>query len=223
MKIAIMQPYIFPYMGYFQLYNAVDLFISLEDVNFIKGGWINRNKIMIDGQPSYITFPIRNISQNRLINQHYINWDEPWPRNLLKKIKHSYGKEPYFKEVYSELNLLFSDRRGEDCIASFAMVALVHFGQLLGINTRTEWSLAYPKRELKGQNRLIDICKRTKADMYINAISGKELYNAEDFKPIKLRFIQRTDNENNLSIIDILMRLGWKKTSKLINQYELIE
>ena len=88
MKIAIMQPYIFPYMGYFQLYNAVDLFISLEDVNFIKGGWINRNKIMIDGQPSYITFPIRNISQNRLINQHYINWDEPWPRNLLKKIKH---------------------------------------------------------------------------------------------------------------------------------------
>ena len=103
------------------------------------------------------------------------------------------------------------------------MVALVHFGELLGINTRTEWSLAYPKRELKGQNRLIDICKRTKADMYINAISGKELYNAKDFKPTELRFIQRTDNENNLSIIDILMRRGWKETSKLINQYELIK
>ena len=59
--------------------------------------------------------------------------------------------------------------------------------------------------------------------MYINAISGKELYNAEDFKPTELRFIQRTDNENNLSIIDILMRRGWKETSKLINQYELIK
>ena len=177
---------------------------------------------MIDGQPSYITFPIRNISQNRLINQHYINWDAPWPRNLLKKIKHAYGKEAYFKKVYPEIEILFN-RRGEDCVASFAMVALTHIGDLLGINTKTSWSLHYIKENLKGQDRLINICKSVKASTYVNAISGKELYNAEDFKPIELRFIQRTDNENNLSIIDILMRRGWKETSKLINQYELIE
>jgi len=222
MKIAIMQPYIFPYMGYFQLYNAVDLFISLEDVNFTKGGWINRNKIMIEGQPSYITFPIRNISQNRYINQHYINWDEPWPRNLLKKIKYAYGKETYFKEVYPEIEILFN-RRGEDCVASFAMVVLAHIGDCLGIKTKLEWSLRYVKTGLSGQDRLIDICKQTKADIYVNAIGGKDLYTADVFKPTKLKFIQRTDNENNLSIIDILMRRGWKETSKLINQYELIE
>ena len=97
-------------------------------------------------------------------------------------------------------------------------------GDQLGITTKTRWSLGYPK-ENKGQERLIDICKSEKADMYINAISGKELYNPDDFylEGIELRFIKRADNENDLSIIDILMRRGWEETSELVKQYELVE
>jgi len=102
-----MQPYVFPYLGYFQLYNAVDLFISLEDVNYIKKGWINRNKIMVNDKPSYITFPVKNASQNRLINQHYIDWRGNWPEKMLKTIKHSYGRETYFDEVYPVIEDLF--------------------------------------------------------------------------------------------------------------------
>ena len=220
MKIAIMQPYVFPYMGYFQLYNAVDLFISLEDVNYIKRGWINRNKIMVNGTPTYLTFPIKNPSQNRLINQHHIYWDNIWPNKMLKKIRHAYAKTPYFDEVYPEIEILFQ-RRGPDCVASFAMVALVRFGDLLGIKTDVKWSLHYTKEGLKGQDRLINICKQTGATTYVNAIGGMEMYDQESFGDINLRFIKRLDEENNLSIIDILMRRGWNETSKLINEYEL--
>lgn len=221
MKIAIMQPYVFPYIGYFQLYAAADLFISLEDVNYIRSGWINRNKIMVNGIPSYITFPIKNASQNRYINKHYIIWDNIWPNKMLKKIRHAYSNELYFDEVYPEIENLFT-RHGKEGIVTFANVVLLHFGDLLGIKTKFQWSSRYPKGDLRGQDRLIDICKKTGADTYINAIGGKELYNACEFKPINLKFIQRTDNENYLSIIDILMRRGWEKTSELVNQYELI-
>jgi len=224
MKIAIMQPYVFPYLGYFQLYNAVDLFVSLEDVNFIRGGWINRNKIIVEGKLAYITFPIRNISQNRPINQHYLYWDNIWNKKLLKKIRYAYGKEKYFDEIYPHLEILFS-RSGSDCISSFAMTCLIYIGDHLGIKTEVYWSLRYPKGKLKGQERLIDICKKENVDMYVNTIGGKELYNPDDFylEGIALRFVKRTDDENNLSIIDILMRRGWDETSELVNQYELIE
>ena len=135
-------------MGYFQLYNAVDLFISLEDVNYIKRGWINRNKIMVNGTPSYITFPIKDVSQNRLINQHYIYWDDIWPKKMLKKIRHAYCNYKHFSDVYPEIEILFY-RRGADCVASFAMIALTHLGDLLGINTNVKWSLHYSKEGLK--------------------------------------------------------------------------
>ena len=69
MKVAIMQPYIFPYLGYFQLIKSVDKFIFYDDVNFIKKGWINRNKILINGKESIITFPLIKASQNKLINE----------------------------------------------------------------------------------------------------------------------------------------------------------
>ena len=218
-----MQPYVFPYLGYFQLYNAVDLFVSLEDVNYIRGGWINRNKIMVEGAPAYITFPIRNVSQNRPINQHYIYWDGIWNKKLLKKIRYAYGKEKHFEDIYPHIEILFS-RYGPDAVSAFAMVCLTYIGDQLGIRTKTRWSLAYPKKNT-GQERLIDICKNEKADMYINAIGGKELYNSEDFylEGTELRFIKRIDNENNLSIIDILMRRGWEETSELVKQYELVE
>lgn len=69
MKIAIMQPYIFPYIGYFQLINAVDKFIIYDDVNYIKQGWINRNKILLNNEDYLFTFPLKNASSYKKINE----------------------------------------------------------------------------------------------------------------------------------------------------------
>ena len=71
-----MQPYFFPYIGYFQLINAVDKFIILDDVNYIKKGWINRNRILLNGKDYLFTIPCEKISQNKLINEVEVIKDE---------------------------------------------------------------------------------------------------------------------------------------------------
>ena len=80
MKLAIMQPYIFPYLGYFQLLNSVDHFVFYDDVNFIKGGWVNRNQLLINNQNKFFTVPLKKIISFTPINEveiHkklYPNW-----------------------------------------------------------------------------------------------------------------------------------------------------
>ncbi|MDA3872330.1 MAG: WbqC family protein, partial [Candidatus Marinimicrobia bacterium] len=87
MKLAIMQPYFFPYIGYFQLINAVDKFVVYDDVNFIKRGWINRNYININNKKVLFTLPVKDKSQNKLINQHSYNFDDIWKNNFFKTLK----------------------------------------------------------------------------------------------------------------------------------------
>ena len=81
MKVGIMQPYFFPYIGYWQLMDVVDVYVVYDDVNYINRGWINRNKILINGQPEYFRLPLLGASQNKLINEINVNHDA----KLLKK------------------------------------------------------------------------------------------------------------------------------------------
>ena len=87
MKIAVMQPYIFPYIGYFQLIREVDLFVSFDDVNFINKGWINRNRILVNGSPQYFTIPLEKSSQNKKINEIQLALDNKWKNKFLKTIE----------------------------------------------------------------------------------------------------------------------------------------
>ena len=68
MTVAIMQPYLFPYIGYWQLIHAVDTFVIFDDVNYIKKGYINRNNILVNGQKQTFTLELMSASQNKLIN-----------------------------------------------------------------------------------------------------------------------------------------------------------
>ena len=223
MKLAIMQPYIFPYLGYFQLINSVDTFVILDDVNYITRGWINRNKIMVNGAEKYITIPLEKQSQNKLICDHYFYWDNNWSNKILKTINHAYSKALFYNEIIPILNFLFTDK-GHQSLVEFNFQCLKAISDRLEINANFEISSTYdPNPSLKGSERIINLCNKFDAKTYINAIGGKELYAHEDFYPINLRFIKRLDNENNLSIIDILMRNGFTKTKELIKQYELIE
>ena len=97
MKIGINQPYLFPYIGYFQLINAVDKFIIYDDVNYIKGGWINRNRILINNQQHYFTIPLCEASQNKKINEINIICDKHY---LLNMIYYAYKKATYYSKVF---------------------------------------------------------------------------------------------------------------------------
>src|SRR5512140_19777 len=98
-SIAIMQPYFLPYIGYFQLMAAVDKFVVFDDVNYINRGWINRNRLLLNGGAHTFTVPLRGASQNKLICDIELAEDDGWRDKLLRTISQSYAKTPCYAEV----------------------------------------------------------------------------------------------------------------------------
>jgi len=232
MTIAIMQPYIFPYIGYFQLIHAVDKFILYDDVNFINKGWINRNNILVSGQPHLFTIPLKDASQNKLINEVELLGSDPWQKKLLKTIRQSYQKAPYFEKIFVLIEEIVNLK--VQTIHELATSAIQQTCAFLEIQTIIEpSSTIYKNTHLKGQNRILDICKQENADYYINPIGGMELYDRHTFEAegIKLNFIKSVASPYPqfknafvpwLSIIDMLMFNGPEDMMKHLKAYELI-
>lgn len=216
MKVGIMQPYIFPYIGYFQLIDAVDTFIIYDDVNFIKRGWINRNSILLNGKAHKINIPLQKISQNKKINEHFIVEDDSWKTKLLTTLQIAYKKAPCFAEVYPIIEDIIHQE--EKNIATFITYSLQRICAYLNIETVIKKSsISHPETlSLKGSERIVKICTEENASLYINAIGGMELYNVADFetKNIELKFIKTESITYTqfgdeflpyLSIIDVMM------------------
>ncbi|MEP7147015.1 MAG: WbqC family protein [bacterium] len=232
MKLAVMQPYLFPYIGYFQLINAVDKFVIYDDVNFIKKGWINRNNLLINGHANLFTVPLKNSSQNKLIKEIEISRSEKWEKDLLKTLEISYKKSQYFEEVYKIIECIIQN--DEKNISAFIYFSLQKINNYLEIKTEiVKSSSLYLNNYLKQSERIIDICKKENADEYINPSGGMELYSKELFRKngLSLNFI-KTNNivyeqfngnfEKSLSIIDVMMFNSKTKIKELLNEYELI-
>lgn len=231
MKIAIMQPYFLPYIGYFQLINAVDVFVVYDDVNYIKKGWINRNNLLVNGKGFLFSIPLKNVSQNKFINQIDIDENSGWRTDLLKTIALSYKKAPFFAEVFPILKDIIGHK--ENNLAKLITYSLSKICNFLSIETEIIVSSDIDKNnDLKGQDKIIEICKKTKADNYVNAIGGIELYDRDTFikHDISLHFIKsNTINYSQfknefipwLSIIDVMMFNSQERIKDLIKQYQL--
>lgn len=231
-KLGIMQPYFLPYIGYWQLMNAVDKYVVFDDVNYIKRGWINRNRILIDGYPQYINILIADASQNRLINNtKVINTSKQVDKNL-KMIECAYKKAPYFKEIFPLIESVL--RYEEENLVSFLMNSFKIICRYLNIKTKLILSSSIDKDcSLKGQDKILDICQRQNADQYYNAIGGQSLYSYSDFKQkgIKLHFLQTNDIiykqfenkfQGNLSILDVMMFNSVDEIQDMLLKYTLI-
>lgn len=226
-----MQPYFMPYIGYFQLINAVDKFIIYDDVNFIKKGWINRNTILVNGNGFLFNIPLKKVSQNKLINQIDIDEDSGWKTDLLKTIAISYNKAPFFLEIFPVIEDII--RYEEKNLAKFIKYSLRQICNFLSIETTIMIASDIKKNnDLKGQDKIIEICKIIEADNYINAIGGMALYNKDFFlrQNISLNFIKTTpiiysqfNNEFTpwLSIIDVMMFNAPERIKDHLCQYEL--
>lgn len=231
MRIAIMQPYLFPYIGYFQLLHAVDKFVLLDDVNYINKGWINRNRMLVNGEASYFTVPLEKASQNRLIKDISIANDPKWKEKLLKKIEFSYKKAPFFDTVFPRVQTILNSHQAT--ISGFVYESLVVLLDYLQISTPVvATSAVYNNSELKAQERIIDICVKENSTVYINPSGGTELYNREKFRRenLELQFLQpqlRPYKQFNaefipgLSIIDVLMFNGRQQVQDLLQDYQL--
>lgn len=232
-KVAIMQPYFFPYIGYWQLINTVDTFVIYDDVNFIKRGWVNRNNILVNNTAKLVSVPLIKASQNKLINQISVFTDDNWQEKFLRTIKLSYQKAKYFESVNSliERIVLFN----ENNLAKFLTNQILEICYYLNIDTKIEVSsMKYDNQSLKAESRILDICKQEKASLYINPQGGKELYNATNFRKegIELKFLNtgnirysqlKSEFVPYLSIIDVLMFNPKEKVKELLLEFNLSE
>lgn len=231
-KVAIMQPYFFPYLGYWQMLNAVDTFVIYDDVNYIKGGWINRNRMLINGIPHLFTLPLLEASPYKLINKIKITNNDKQKQKLLKSFEMSYSKAPYKNEVMVLLEDIILQK--EENLHLFLKYQFEKVFEYFNIDTQILLSSDIEKTEgLHAQDRVIDICNRLNSTQYINAIGGQDLYNKEDFAKngIELNFIKMNEikykqfnNEfvPNLSIIDVMMFNSPETIIELLNKYTLI-
>ena len=231
MKIAIMQPYFFPYIGYWQLIHAVDDFVIFDDVNFIKRGWINRNNILLNNQKYLFSLKLANASQNKLINQTKL-LDEPNRIKLLDLFKRAYFKAPHFGQMYPLLEDIINNPENE--LGKYVGHSIKKIAEYLGIQTRIVFSSEVEKDNLKtGQDKIIEICKTLHGTTYINPIGGIELYDKEKFRQegIELLFIRRSDIRYkqleepfiaDLSILDVLIFNDKEVVVSLLDKYSLI-
>jgi len=234
MRLAIMQPYIFPYLGYFQLVVAADRFVFYDDAQFIKQGWINRNFILINNKPMRFTVPLAGASANRTIQQTMIHAVEfaVWRKKILKTLRQGYKKAPHFDTSYELVDkILHQEYSG---IADLATESVVQITNYLGIESAfASSSLLKYNRKGNAQEKVISICQQQKANTYINPVGGAHLYRAKDFTDsgIDLLFLQSNCEPYkqgtpefipNLSIIDVLMHNSPTQIRSLLQQYILI-
>ena len=232
MKIAIMQPYILPYIGYFQLIKAVDKFIIYDDVNFINRVWINRNRLLVGGKDSLFTIPLKEASQNKLIHEIEVNWDAAWKSKFLKTLEQSYKKAPFYADV---LPLVQASLALDNVPISEVIVENLRIlCSYLDIKTEIiASSRSYNNQHLKAQERILDICLQEKAHQYINPIGGIELYDKTVFEEkgmvlnfIKAKAISYPQFKNEfvpwLSILDVLMFNSVAQIQGFLEEYELV-
>lgn len=231
MKIGIMQPYFLPYIGYFQLLNAVDKYVIYDNIQYSKKGWINRNRILQNGKDLLISIPLEKDSDYLDVKDRCVSkgFDR---KKLLNQIRESYRKAPYFEEVMLMMENIINFE-GEN-LFQYIYNSVQRICAYLNINTEIVISSSLSiDHSLKGQDKVLAICKELQATDYINAIGGQELYNKEDFKKenIGLHFLSTNPIEYKqfknefvpwLSILDVMMFNSVDEMGEMLVNYKLV-
>lgn len=228
-KLGIMQPYFLPYIGYFQLIKAVDKYVIYDDVNFIKGGWINRNRILLNGTAFMINVPMQSASPYKKINEISIGKNK---EKILLTIEQAYRKAPYFTNVSPLItNIVNYDSEN---LATYISNSIIKISEFLKLDTTFVLSSEIKKNnDLKAQEKVLSICKVMDASVYYNAIGGQELYDKVQFaennielkfiKPKPFEYIQfRNEFIPWLSILDVLMFNSIEKIGIMLDNYDLV-
>ena len=231
MKIAIMQPYFFPYIGYFQLIGAVDAFVVYDNIKYTKKGWINRNRFLQNGQDALFSLSLKKDSDSLDIRDRKLS-ETLQPRDIIEPIAQAYRRSPFRDSAVSLLEkaFAFESRNLFDFIFHSLQITCTH------LRLRTPLIISSTidaDHNLKAEQRVIAICKALGADHYVNAIGGQELYSKTDFfaHGISLSFLRARPLEYTqfgqlfipwLSIIDVIAFNPPEAISGHLGQYDLI-
>ncbi len=214
MRVAIMQPYFFPYVGYFQLVGAVDLFIVYDNIKYTKKGWINRNRMLQSGKDVMFSLPLRSGSDSLDVRDRSLAADFNCDK-FLNQLRGAYSRAPNFAEVFPMVERAV--RHEDTNLFAYLHHALIRACEHLGLTTPIRVSSTVEiDHGLKNQDKVIALAKAVGATTYVNAIGGLDLYDREAFqaKGLKLQFIRSRPFEYRqfgdpfvpwMSIIDLLM------------------
>lgn len=232
MRVAIMQPYFLPYVGYYQLIGAADVFVVYDNIKYTKKGWINRNRMLLNGTDAIFSLPLKKDSDYLDIVQRELSPDFDRSK-LLNQFKGAYGRAPQFAQAFPSLERAVLAEHGN--LFRYIHSTIVESCAYLGVKTEIRISSEIDANHgLKGQDRVLAICKALGATTYINAIGGLELYSPADFNAqgIELKFIKSKPFEYPqfgnafvpwLSIVDVMMFNPAEAVQNCIsNNYELI-
>lgn len=214
MRVAVMQSYFFPYIGYFQLISSVDLFIVYDDIKYTKKGWINRNRILQNGKDIMFSLPLKSDSDFLGVRDRVLAADFN-PDKVLNQLSGAYKCAPYFTQTFPLIEeiLRYKDRNLFKFIYYSILKVCGHLGITTEIRISSDVDICH---SLKNQDKVIALCEAVGATSYINAIGGIELYSKDDFtaRNLELKFIRskkfeyaQFDNEFVpwLSMIDVMM------------------
>lgn len=250
-----MQPYFFPYIGYFQLIHAVDRFFLYDHLDYSRGGWVSRNRILETGRgPSWISVPIVAPRHTQTIRDTKLNEATDWRRRLLRTLAQNYRRAPFLDETLALVERVLGT--DTDSLAELNARSIVEVCDLVGIATEvdsdstpfdqmeevlrdeaTDYRSHYPWLRLdppvRKVVRALVLCRSLGADVFVNAIGGRALYDKAVFADhgVDLYFVQKRPIEYpqldrafvpDLSIIDVLMNCGPGRTAELVAEYDLV-
>ena len=233
MRLALMQPYFFPYIGYFQLMAAADLFVVFDDVQYIKRGWVNRNRILVNASPQWITMPVVAASHRLTIVERYYTSPKRSAAELAARISSAYKHAPFLRETMALIEecLAFDDPN----VAKFNTNLLTCVARRMSIRTPFKCSseIAKDSAVVGAESRVIDMCARLGATTYINLIGGRALYTSARFAEhgIDLRFLHSDAKPYpqrggefvpSLSVIDVLMFNDDAEIQRMLPQCSLL-
>lgn len=232
-SVAIMQPYAFPYLGYFCLIEASDDFVFLDDVNFIPRGWIHRNRILINGAPYRFTIPLADASQNTAIRDVRLSGFAVFRTRFLRQLEQAYARAPHFESGIAYVESVLAPET--EMVSELAIRSIEEFYRATGESrsfVRASESFA-DTRARRGAGRLIAIAQQVGARRYVNLPGGSALYDPVEFaaQGVALRFVKPelppypqvrcTDFVPALSIIDVLMHNSRPEAVAMIRAFAL--
>jgi hypothetical protein len=231
-KVAIMQPYFFPYVGYFQLISCVDQFVVYDNIQYTKKGWVTRNRFLQNGKDALFSLPIKASSDFLDIRDKRISSDFSHDK-FLNRMREAYRRAPLFEQVFPLLERIV--RQDESNLFNYLFNSISEVCRYLAIDTEIVVSSQLPiDHSLPGKDRVLAICRLLGADVYVNPIGGQALYMKAEFaaRGIGLQFLKSTNREYRqfneafvpwLSIIDVMMFNPLPEMrSRLASDYELL-
>ena len=218
MKVAILQSNYIPWKGYFDMMAMVDVFVLYDEVQYTKNDWRNRNKIIANGKPQWITIPVRQNSLDQRIDETEIVLPK-WPVKHWKTIQANYGKAPFFKEYGPKVEALYEACKGVKLLSEINFIFIKGIAEMLGVDTELKWSTDL---DLKGDKneRLIDAVKKCGGTRYVSGPAAKSYLDVDAFsrEGIEVEWMDYSGYkeypqsgegfEHGVSVLDLIFNVG---------------